>query len=58
MSKWNKTGNVKNPISFWIAIGSGVGLALNNLVVGIGIGVAIGAAFGTSLKRKQESKKY
>jgi F0F1-type ATP synthase membrane subunit c/vacuolar-type H+-ATPase subunit K len=39
-----------------IAIGTGIGVALNNLPVGIGVGVALGFAMGGIIQRRSKEK--
>ena len=35
-----------------IAIGAGIGLAINNLAIGMGLGAALGLIFARNYKRK------
>ena len=58
--KWNQgTG-----IAMGVAIGTGIGVALNNIGIGIAIGVAIGAGLDAAYARKpskeecMKNKKY
>jgi len=49
-----------NGIAFWlpvgVALGAGIGVAMNNLAVGIGAGIAIGVGIGaaTEARKKQQ----
>lgn len=40
-------------LPLWIAAGAAIGIALDNLAVGIGVGVAIGAALTITRQPKQ-----
>ena len=40
-----------------IALGSGLGLALDNILLGIGFGIAIGTAFYAGTKNKSSKNK-
>jgi hypothetical protein len=49
-----QTQHVAYWISIGLALGAGIGLALDNLAIGVGIGLAIGAAIGAAQRSKKK----
>jgi hypothetical protein len=49
----------KNTLLFYgagVAIGAGIGLAINNLAIGMGVGAALGLAFARNYRRRSREK--
>ncbi len=49
-----------NGMGFWlpigVALGAGIGVAMNNLAVGIGAGIAIGVGIGAATEARKQNK--
>ena len=54
--KEKKTGTRDKYIGAGLAIGVGIGAAMDNIGVGIAIGIAIGAAMGTAAQKKEDNE--
>jgi len=44
-------------IASGVALGAGIGVAMNDLAIGIGIGVALGVAIGAGMQEQAKKKK-
>jgi hypothetical protein len=49
-----------NPLALWIAIGltmgAGTGVALDNLILGVGVGITLGVAVGLTQSQRRDQE--